>query len=211
MRGNQKLTDVGFTVKDASKNGSERKSDGSHLGHNQIAFDFDMLRGGRFLKVEAKMARLSYGGHGRGWWVVFRRVDSNKHDVLLLVLEGLEGLTIFEADSVSGFTDIGTEDGTEDVIFTGPVREKLLPKAIDAVLGQMRKTTKEIGFVGYEDDGYSDIFGMSSETMKVYREYGMPLLLLSAAARGLICEWLARIVLEALGETTRDSDVDHRV
>ena len=193
----RKLTSQGFKVKDAPNDGSDRKTDGTRLGKTSLAFDFQMKRGGRFVKVEAKMARLNWELPAR-WKATFQSVNPKKHDVLLLVLKGLDGLYIFESDST-----LGSIANNGKIIFQA--REKLLPKAIDSVLKEMRGSNEEIGFVSYKDDRYSDIFDMCSETMKVHREYGMPLLSLSASARGLMCERLARMVLEALGETTGDS------
>jgi len=187
---------------------------GSKRGKGNETYDFGVRvtdGSGAITKVEVKNARLYFNTSKQCWVASFVNVKSQLSDMVLLVLEGLDAVRVYEWRGLNVATNgkSTTSNGNNIAIYV-PRNEPDFDAAYNAIavkLDERNYFASELSFAG---EGYHDLFNMSTRTEDVMES--MPLSILSYTARGDILENLVRSILrDIIGSTVSSATVTERV
>lgn len=169
-------------------------------------YDYERLQGDKTVRGEVKLARMYYNSYEAMWIFYAQNVKPHLSDEILLVLEGLKALYVFEWKG-KGLLGSGASEKNDDGKIIQFYSTSRLTDPNDGELSLVQRMCEDntlLRTISYDDPEFATLFAYDSTTGRDYTN--VPLSSLQGVVRGAILEKLVSELLVEFGHTVVPPD-----
>ena len=194
------LVQNGVATHDVDCNNDAPERNGVVRSKTKTTYDFGIALhdDGAVQKGEHKLARISYVPARRCWSCVWFGLKLGLSDIVLLTIEALDGLHVFQWDKEAqpGISRDGkmTASNGGQVVVVGSRGTTNPDEATSEIVQKMKKMGNTyLGKIPYTDESYRDLFSRNTKGGKEYAD--VPMGTLTCTTRGNALDRVAQAVL----------------
>ena len=194
------LAQNGVATHDVDCNNDAPERNGVVRSKTKTTYDFGIALhdDGAVQKGEHKLARISYVPARRCWSCVWSQLKLDLSDIVLLTIEALDGLHVFQWDKEAqpGISRDGkmTASNGGQVVVVGSRGTTNPDEATSEIVQKMKKVGNTyLGKIPYTDESYRDLFLRNTKGGKEYAD--VPMGTLTCTTRGNALDRVAQAVL----------------